>query len=73
MEIPFLSQKPLNYVFLVWEEYCKNNQKTITIDGSERHLVKIRKFSAYVAPAKEDKPEENYKNQKRPWGQLRCL
>ena len=52
-----------------WEEYCKTNQKTITnafkrcgmynaLDGSESHLIKIRKY-AYTAPAKEDKPEEN--------------
>ena len=28
------------------------------LDGSESHLIKIRKY-AYTAPAKEDKPEEN--------------
>ena len=52
-----------------WEEYCKTNQKTITnafkrcgmynaLDGSESHF-KIRKYSAYTAPAREAKPEEN--------------
>ena len=32
------------------------------IDGSARHLVKIRKFAAYEAPQKEDKKEEEKKN-----------
>jgi hypothetical protein len=30
-----------------------------TLDGSEKHLIKIRKFSDYDAPAKEEKKEEN--------------
>jgi len=49
-----------------WEEYVKNHQATITnafkrcgmynaLDGSESHLIKIRKYSAYKAPAKNEK------------------
>ena len=51
------------------EEYTKNNQTTIThafkkcgmynaLDGSERHLIKIGKYAAYVAPAKNEKKTE---------------
>ena len=51
-----------------WEDFTKNNQEMITkafkkcgmynaLDGSESHLIKIRKFSAYKAPKKEDKLE----------------
>ena len=50
----------------VWEKYCKTSQHTIpndfkrvgmynALDGSERHLIKIRKYDAYEAPKKEEK------------------
>ena len=52
-----------------WEEYAKNHQAAITnafkrcgmynaLDGSESHLIKIGKYAAYVAPAKNEKKTE---------------
>ena len=51
IEIPYLLQKffvdifvPLNFLS--------------ALDGSERHLIKIGKYAAYVAPAKNEKKTE---------------
>ena len=49
-----------------WEDFTQNKQETITkafkkcgmynaLDGSESHLIKMRKYSAYKAPKKEEK------------------
>ena len=51
-----------------WDDYCSNHQDKITkafkhcgmynaVDGSENHLIKIRKYKEYSPPKKEDEPE----------------
>ena len=50
-----------------WDDYCSNHPERITkafkhcgmyntMDGSENHLIKIRKFKGYSPPNKEDGP-----------------
>ena len=56
-----------------WEDFTKNNQKMITnafkkcdmynaLNGSESHLINLRKYSAYKARKKEDKLANENKN-----------
>ena len=51
-----------------WEDYTSNHQDEImkafkhcgiynALDGSENHLVRLRKMKGYEPPKKEDKPE----------------
>ena len=51
-----------------WKSYCKDHQAEITkafkhcgmynaIDGSESHLIRLRKWKVYKTPAKDDNAE----------------
>ena len=59
-----------------WEDYTKNHAEEITkafkhcgmfnkMDGSENHLVRLRKCKTYKVPAKDAKPEPLAKKQRK--------